>query len=246
MFFSNLKTNKFNTIQKTAIIVTTLAIAVILYKFITRIFIIIPVGEVGVFSVTDDDQSSDQPLLPGSHLISPLDEVVTISIRVQNLNQTIELISKEGIRFKLEFSLQYRLDPQKVSQLYQKIGNNDQTLIESRLSSLIRQGIVNYDLQSIYGTQREFIASQLNRSINTDLKSLGFIVESLNLQNVILPEKIAISIQDQYLAEQLANKRRIEAKGFADSQKILRGIFPARTFLNVTSDGSRLNINEPK
>ena len=155
-------------------------------------------------------------------------------------------MSKEGIRFKLDVSLQYRLDPQKASQIYRKIGDNNQTIIGSRLSSLFRQDIVNYDLQSVYGTQREFIASQLNQSINTDLKPLGFIVEKLNLQAVVLPEKIAISIQDQYLAEQLANKRRIDAKGFADSQKILRGIFPARTFINVASDRSTLNTNEPK
>jgi len=246
MFFSNLETNKFNTAQKIAIVVTTLAIAAILYKLITRTFVVIPVGEVGILSVTNNEQSSDKPLLPGIHLVNPLDKVVTISTRVQNLNQTIELMSKEGIRFKLDVSLQYRIDPQNASQIYQKIGDNNQTIIGSRLSSLVRQGIVNYDLQSVYGTQREFIASQLNRSINTDLKPLGFIVEKLNLQAVVLPEKIAISIQDQYLAEQLANKRRIDAKGFVDSQKILRGIFPARTFINVASDGSTLNTNEPR
>ena len=246
MFFSNLEINKLNTIQKITIVVTTLAITAILYKLITRTFVVIPVGKVGIFNVTNNEQSSDKLLLPGIHLVNPLDKVVTISTSVQNLNKTIELMSKEGIRFKLDVSLQYRLDPQKASQIYRKIGDNNQTIIGSRLSSLFRQDIVNYDLQSVYGTQREFIASQLNQSINTDLKPLGFIVEKLNLQAVVLPEKIAISIQDQYLAEQLANKRRIDAKGFADSQKILRGIFPARTFINVASDRSTLNTNEPK
>ena len=89
MLFSNPKTNKFNAIQKITIVVTTLAITAIFYKLITRTFVVIPVGKVGIFNVTNNEQSSDKLLLPGIHLVNPLDKVVTISTRVQNLNQTI-------------------------------------------------------------------------------------------------------------------------------------------------------------
>ena len=113
MFFSNLETNKFNTTQKIAIVIATLAIAAISYKLITRTFVLIPVGEVGILNVSNNGSSSNQPLLPGIHLVNPLDKVVNISTSVQNLNQTIELMSKEGINFKLDVNIQYHVDPQK-------------------------------------------------------------------------------------------------------------------------------------
>ena len=246
MFFSNLEINKLNTIQKITIVVTTLAITAILYKLITRTFILIPVGEVGIFNIVNNDPSSNQPLLPGIHLVNPLDKVVTISTRVQNLNQTIELMSKEGINFKLDVNIQYHVDPQKSGELYQKIGNDNQDIISSRISALIRQEIVNYDLQSIYGTERKVIANKLNQSINADLKLSGLVVDKVNLQNVFLPDVIAKSFQDKFLATQLADKRRIETKGFVDSQNALREIFPPQTVINVAADDSTLHVKEPK
>jgi regulator of protease activity HflC (stomatin/prohibitin superfamily) len=246
MFFTNLDTHKLNLVQKIALSLATLAIAAILYKLITRTFVVIPVGEVGILSVANNEQSSNQPLLPGIHLVNPLDKVVTISTRVQNLNQTIELMSKEGINFKLDVNIQYHVDPQKSSELYQQIGNENQDIISSRIAALIRQEIINYDLQSIYGTERKVIANKLNQSINTDLKPLGFVVDKVNLQNVVLPDIIAKSFQDKFLATQLADKRRIEAKGFVDSQNALREIFPPQTVINVAADDSTLHVKEPK
>ena len=246
MFFSNLETNKFNTTQKIAIVIATLAIAAISYKLITRTFVLIPVGEVGILNVSNNGSSSNQPLLPGIHLVNPLDKVVTISTRVQNLNQTIELMSKEGINFKLDVNIQYHVDPQKSCEVYQQIGSDNQDIISSRISALIRQEIVNYDLLSIYGTERKVIANKLNQSINADLKSLGFVVDKVNLQNVVLPDIIIKSFQDKFLATQLADKRRIEAKGFVDSQNALRDVFPPQTVINVAADDSTLHVKEPK
>jgi regulator of protease activity HflC (stomatin/prohibitin superfamily) len=246
MFFSNLETNKFNTTQKIAIVIATLAIAAISYKLITRTFVLIPVGEVGILNVSNNGSSSNQPLLPGIHLVNPLDKVVNISTRVQNLNQTIELMSKEGINFKLDVNIQYHVDPQKSGEVYQQIGNDNQDIISSRISALIRQEIVNYDLLSIYGTERKVIANKLNQSINADLKSLGFVVDKVNLQNVVLPDIIVKSFQDKFLATQLADKRRIEAKGFVDSQNALRDVFPPQTVINVAADDSTLHVKEPK
>ena len=131
-------------------------------------------------------------------------------------------------------------------EVYQQIGNDNQDIIYSRISALIRQEIVNYDLLSIYGTERKVIANKLNQSINADLKSLGFVVDKVNLQNVVLPDIIVKSFQDKFLATQLADKRRIEAKGFVDSQNALRDVFPPQTVINVAADDSTLHVKEPK
>jgi prohibitin 1 len=186
------------------------------------------------------------PLEPICYLLNPLNDVVVIATRIKNLNETIDLTSKEGINLKLDVTLQYHIDFSKSGEIYQKFGTNKKEFLMSRITALVRQTIVNYNLNSIYGNQRELIANKLHQTIKNDLQSLGFMIDKVSLQNVVLPDAIATSLQDKFLATQLADKRRIEAKGIVDSQKILRDIFPPQTVINVAADDSTLQVKQPK
>jgi regulator of protease activity HflC (stomatin/prohibitin superfamily) len=225
------KTNQI--IRSLALIIGLIASLTLIVKTILRFLIVIPAGEVGIAETLG--QVSDNTLSPGIHLLNPLSDVVTFSTRLQDIKETVDTTSKEGLNFKLDVSLQYRLDPQKAGDVYQKLGENEKEIIVSRFRSLIRQITANYDLKAIYGEKRPEIAQLLSQAMTQQLQPLGFIVEETLLRNIILPDNIQAVIQAKVAAEQENQKldleiiktkkegerKKVEAQGIAVSQKIL-------------------------
>ena len=225
------KTNQI--IRSLALIIGLIASLTLIVKTVLRFLIVIPAGEVGIAETLG--QVSDSTLSPGVHLLNPFSDVVTFSTRLQDIKETVDTTSKEGLNFKLDVSLQYRLDPQKAGDVYQKLGENEKEIIVSRFRSLIRQITANYDLQAIYGEKRPEIAQLLSQVMTQQLQPLGFIVEETLLRNIILPDNIQAAIQAKVAAEQENQKldleiiktkkegerKKVEAQGIAVAQKIL-------------------------
>ncbi len=220
-------------IKAIAFLIGILAACASLYQIIFRWLVVIPAGEVGVVEVLGN--VSDKTLKPGIHWVNPLGKVIEFSTRLEDLKETVDVTSKEGLSFQLDVSLQYRLNPKQAANIYQKLGTEEEEIIISRFRSLIRQITSSYNLQAIYGEKRLEIANSLRQALSQQLNPLGFVVEEVLLRNVILPENIQASIQQKVAAEQdnekleveiektrkEAQKRKIEAQGTADSQKIL-------------------------
>jgi regulator of protease activity HflC (stomatin/prohibitin superfamily) len=222
-------------IQPLILLIGVLSSAFFVLKTLSRFAVIIPAGEVGVMETLGKvDQNT---LNPGIYFVNPLVEVETYSTRIHDIKETVDSTSKEGLGFKLDVSLQYRLDPEKAGEVFQKIGTEDQQkeIIISRFRSLIRQVTASYNLVEIYGDKRSLISQSLAEAMIVELKPLGFIVEGTLLRNIILPENIQAAIQSKVAMEQEtqkielevikakkeAERKIIEARGTADAQKIL-------------------------
>ena len=131
----------------------------------------------------------------------------------------------------------YKLDPQKAAIVYKTIGTDEKELIISRFRSTVRAIIANYPASAIYSTKRQEIAQKINEQLTKEITNLGFIVEQALLRNVKMPDSLQTAIQEKLKAEQEneqmkfvlgkerqeAERKRIEAKGIADSQKIVSG-----------------------
>lgn len=213
-------------------LISTLLVAI---QALGRFAVVIPAGEVGVIETLG--KVSATTLNPGIHFLNPFTEVVTFSTRIQDLKETVDSTSKEGLNFKIDVSLQYRLDPLKAGEVFQKIGDPSQEkeIITSRFRSFIRQITANYTLTEIYGEKRSLIAQSLQQAMIAQLQPLGFIVEETLLRNIVLPENIQAAIQAKVATEQETQKialevikakkeserKIVEARGTADAQKIL-------------------------
>lgn len=105
----------------------------------------------------------------------------------------------------------------------------------SRFRSLIREITSNYESRDIYSDKRQEIANSLLEKITQELYPLGFIVESALLRDISLPRNIQEAIQEKLKAEQEsqrmqfelekarqeAERKKIEAQGIANAQKLL-------------------------
>jgi regulator of protease activity HflC (stomatin/prohibitin superfamily) len=208
------------------------------FSTISATVAVIPAGNVGVL---DTFGKVSKTLNPGVHLINPFGKVVIFSTRLKNVQEAIESTSQEGLEFNINVSLQYRLEPEKADKIYQTIGKDDAQIVIPRFRSIVREITASYPAEAIYSTKRQEVANQMKQRITQQLQPLGFIVEEALLREIKLPEKLSNAIQDKLTAEQQnqqmtfvlqkekkeADRKRIEAQGVADSQKIIsQGLNP--------------------
>ena len=200
---------------------------------ISRALVIVPPGNIGVANLFG--RVSDNTLNPGVNLVNPFAKVRNFSTRLKDIKENVDASSQEGLNLNLDVSLQYKLDPQKAATVYKTIGRSETQLVISRFRSTIRSIIAQYPANAIYSTKRQEVARQINKQLTQELLPLGFVVEKALLRNVKMPNTIQKAIQEKLKAEQEnqrmkfvleqqrqeAERKRIEAKGIADSQKII-------------------------
>ncbi|NJO94123.1 MAG: hypothetical protein HC820_06775 [Hydrococcus sp. RM1_1_31] len=107
------------TVRAIAVLIGILATLLSLYQAIFRVLVIIPAGEVGMVEVFG--QVGEQPLNPGIHFINPFASVVEFSTRLKDIKETVSATSKEGLNFELDVSLQYRVAPEKIKEIFSMI-----------------------------------------------------------------------------------------------------------------------------
>jgi regulator of protease activity HflC (stomatin/prohibitin superfamily) len=223
---------------------------------LSRLIIVIPAGNVGV----EDFQGkvSDRSLPAGIHAINPFADVVQFSVRLRDLKEEIGATSKEGLALGIDVSIQYRIDPAKAASIYLNIGTEEREIVVSRFRSISREIISGYTAEEVYATKREEVSLKLAEKLRSQLAPIGFIVDEALLRNVKVPETLQAAIQQRLKAEQEnlqmkfvlekekqeADRKRIEAKGSADAQKILaEGLTPAVLQLRAIEATEKLSLS---
>lgn len=213
--------------------ITILIGGIALFSSIYRLLVIVPPGNVGVVNLFG--KISDNTLDSGVHLVNPFAKVLNFSTRLKDIKENVDATSQEGLSLNLDVSLQYKLDPQKAAIVYKTIGTDETQLVISRFRSTVRAITANYPASAIYSTKRQEIAQKIDQQLTQEIPALGFIVEEALLRNVKMPDTLQAAIQEKLKSEQEnqqmqfvlekerkeAERKRIEAKGIADAQKII-------------------------
>jgi regulator of protease activity HflC (stomatin/prohibitin superfamily) len=201
---------------------------------------VIPAGHVGVKDLFG--RVSPDVLPPGVRIVIPFTRVIKMSIKTQEVKETAEVPSKEGLMMDLEGSLLYRLDPQKADDVYRTVGRDYQEIaVAPQIRSAIREVTASYEAKVLYSAEREKIARETLDLFRKLAGDRGIIAEAVLLRKIGLPEIVANAIQEKLRREQEAEqmkfvlqkeqqeaeRKRIEAQGIADFQKIVAaGISP--------------------
>lgn len=213
--------------------VSALIGAIALFSSITRVFVIVPPGNVGTVNVFG--KVANNALEPGIHVMNPFANILYFSTRLKDVKENVDATSQEGLALNIDVSLQYKLDPRKAPEVYKNIGTDEKQLVISRFRSIARAITAQYPAMEIYSSKRQEIAQKIEQQLTEYLSSLGFIVEDILLRNVKMPESLQTAIQEKLQAEQESQKmkfvlekeqkeaerKKIEAQGIAESQKII-------------------------
>lgn len=197
-------------------------------------FTIVPAGQVGVRDFFGS--INPVPLQSGFNLKGPLVKIRKMSVKTIEIKETADTPSKEGLSVGLEVSLLYRMDPSKAPEIYRTVGMDyANVIVDPQLRSAIRDVTANYEAKALYSSDRTKIQTEIQDYFEKLTAGKGIITDQVLLRRVALPQALSDSIQAKLTQEQQslqmefvlakekqeAERKRIEAQGIADFQKIV-------------------------
>ena len=201
-------------------------------------FTVVPAGNVGVvdfFGVV-----SQNTLKSGINFINPFARIIKFSVKTQELKESMDVPSREGLTVQLEVSVLYHLDPEKAADVYRTVGENYvDVILEPQFRSVSRGVTASFDARALYTSERELLSHAITKELDKATSMRGIVIESTPLRRVGLPAGLTQSIEEKLKSEQEsqrmqfilqketqeAERKRIEAKGISDFQTIVaRGI----------------------
>ncbi|MGG3449146.1 prohibitin family protein [Domibacillus aminovorans] len=218
------------------------AIALILGIALLTLFIEkIPNGYVGVV-YSPNGGVQDETLGQGWHLVGLFDKVTVYPIRMQTVNYTdIQVATSDGKSVTVDFAYNYSIEPDKVVDVFNKFGpipveQIEESYLRTRLWDAGRKGIAKYSVIDTYGEKSSEAAVGVQNLFSDDIKELGFVVDNLTLgvpkpdestqaainKRVEAAQELERKQIELKIAEAEAQKKKIEAQGISDYNKIIK------------------------
>jgi regulator of protease activity HflC (stomatin/prohibitin superfamily) len=204
-------------------------------------------GEVGVQSVFGKVQTST--LNSGLNFVNPLAKVVVFDAKTQNYTMSsvhdegdkagddaIRVLTKDGLEVVVDLTVLFRIIPSEAPHVLAEIGENYKDKVVRPITrTMIRDNAVYYDAVGLYSLKRNEFQQRIYTDIEKNFKKRGLVLEQLLIRNINLPTSVKTTIESKINAEQDAQKmqfvlqkekqeaerKRVEAQGIADYQKIL-------------------------
>lgn len=207
----------------------------------------IDAGEVGVVSLFGN--VSGRSLNSGLSFVNPLADVTEFDVKTQNYTMSatndegekqgddaIRVLTADGLEVVIDLTVLYRVVPADAPKILREIGPDyTDKIVRPITRTRIRDNAVYYDAVALYSTRRDEFQSRIYKTIETDFKKRGLMLEQLLIRNIDLPASVKKTIESKINAEQdsqkmqfvltkerqEAERKRVEAQGIADYQKIL-------------------------
>lgn len=236
-----------NPVQKFSNPLRIAGVILLLLGASVSMFKVIDAGQVGVktlFGKVENDV-----LYSGLNVINPLVEVTNFDTKTQNYTMSgihdegtkagddaIRVLSSDGLEVTIDLSVLFKVRATEAPRILKEIGNDYLDKIVRPISrTAIRDNAVYYEAVALYSTKRQEFQDKIFKTINESFAKRGLVLEQLLVRNITLPESVKKSIESKINAEQDAQKmtfvlqkerqeaerKRVEAQGIADYQRIL-------------------------
>ncbi|MGD8921825.1 MAG: prohibitin family protein [Candidatus Zixiibacteriota bacterium] len=166
----------------------------------------------------------------------PWNSMFVYRIQTQEQKEPLVVLSSDGATIRMDVSVLYRPDPAKLDSLQVTVGQNYYDVyVAPNLRSIAREIAGRYKPEEIYSTKREEVRTEILGQLTKEVAKRFIILENVLIRDVTIPEKISEAINFKLTADQEAQKmqftiekekleaerKRIEAQGIADFQKIV-------------------------
>lgn len=224
-----------------------IGVGLVAIGLLSSCFVQISPGEVGVQTLFGKVQSGI--LTEGLNVINPMVKVIQFDIRTQNYTMSgvqderqmmgddaIRVLSADGLEVQIDLTVLFRVIPDKAPEILRNIGQGYRdVIIRPLVRTKIRDFAAYYDAVALYSTKRDEFQLRLSSAIEKEFKERGLVMEQVLIRNINLPESVKAAIEAKINAEQDAQKmkfvldkerqeadrKRVEAQGIADYQRIL-------------------------
>lgn len=204
-------------------------------------------GQVGIVSLFG--KVTDTVLSPGLNFVNPLATVSEFDVKTQNYTMSadvdegekkgddaIRVLTADGLEVVVDLTVLYRVVSADAPRIYREIGTDyNDKIVRPITRTRIRDNAVYYDAVALYSTRRDEFQNRIYKSIEADFRKRGLLLEQLLIRKINLPASVKLTIESKISAEQEAQKmqfvlqkekqeaerKRVEAQGIADYQKII-------------------------
>ncbi len=213
------------------------AVLIVSMTWFTTACVVIEDGEVGI--TKSFGTIADEPVPAGIAFVAPVVRLIeTWNIKLQEIKETSQVPSSEGLIVGLQTSLLFQVEPERAPQIRKTVGwNYIELLIMPYFRSALRDVVSGYSVKRIYAEAgRKEIAENIRAYLEEKLGPHGIRVVDVLLRDVVLPQKFKESIELKLTAEQRVQQKQFEleqarkdaeievarAEGAAKAQKIVR------------------------
>jgi len=223
----------------------------------------VPAGNVGIkFYLLGKSKGVDyEELTPGRYWIGFNEELFLFPTFTQTetwtkdinegspVNQQIEFQTKEGMSVSADIGITYRIDPNKVSSVFEKYKKGIDEITDKFLRNMVRDAFVEVastlPVESVYGEGKSSLMNDINERVSEQVKNIGIIIEKIYLVGSMrLPEAVTTALNLKIQATQRAQQRENELRE-AEAQakkQIAEAEGTAQSKLKIAEADAKANI----
>lgn len=145
----------------------------------------------------------------GIHFKLPIAQSVTVvDVRTRKAHAPAAAASSDMQRVQTEVSINYHLDPSKLTEIYTKTGLDvEGTLIDPRIQEVVKAVVAKYQADKLL-SGREAVKAEIENLLTTSLTPYYISVEAVQITDFKFSEQYDAAIEAKQTAEQLAQKAK--------------------------------------
>jgi len=204
----------------------------------------VPSGHKGVFYSTFGGGTEFGKIYgEGFNFHLPWNKMIVYRTQIQEMKEDLTVLSSDGATIKMQVSILYYPDPAKLDSLQVTVGEGYYgDIVAPNIRGIARAVAGRYKPEEIYSTKREEVAQEIIAELTAQVAKKWIVIENVLIRDVTIPDKISEAINFKLTADQEAqrmqftiekerleaDRKRIEAQGIADFQKIVAaGLTPS-------------------
>jgi len=185
------------------------ALTVVLLKS----YAVVNAGERGI--LVSFNKAQEVLLNEGTHPIIPfVSSVRVVNIRIQRTDMEGTARTKDLQRITAKVALNWQIPPDKIQQIYQQFGNNEELvsrIINPVLEEIVKASIPARSLEKNL-TERAELKRELETKARQRLEPYGLAITDLSVLNVTASDEFTKATEDKQIAEQKAISDKIVAE----------------------------------
>ncbi len=211
---------------------------IIVIVLISKSAITIDSGQAGVLYKTfGGGVVTDEPAMgEGFHIVAPWNKVFVYEVRQQEILETLQVLSSNGLDIRLEASAWFQPDVENLGKLHQEKGQSYVSrILQPAIRSAARSVVGRYTPEQLYSSKRDIIQEEILIETRNIVQDQYIQLNEILVRDVTLPPTIKNAIERKLKQEQEsleyefrlvtaskeAEKVIIDARGKAEANRIL-------------------------
>ncbi|MCH8534098.1 MAG: prohibitin family protein [Flavobacteriaceae bacterium] len=213
-------------------------LAVVVIIIISKSAVNISSGQAGVlFKRFGGGVVTDKPAMgEGFHIVAPWNDVFVYEVRQQSLEESMKVLSSNGLDIRLDASIWFRPEAGNIGKLHQERGEKYiQRVLQPAIRSATRTVVGRYTPEQLYASKRDAVQTEIFEEAEKLLDGQYVAITRVLVRDISLPPTIKQAIERKLEQEQEAlqyefrltkavqeaERQRIDAEGKARANDIL-------------------------